>query len=101
MTRALTLLVTATAALAVAAPALAAPPPGAYQEHDFAGGRIFNIAPPGQNGLTTAGDVVAFEASGQRPPHQYDQNDMYANLVYATPGLQEDQILDYYKDASF
>ena len=36
-----------------------------------------------------------------QPPHQYDQNDMYADLVYATPGLQESQILDYFKDASF
>ena len=26
---------------------------------------------------------------------------MYADLVYATPGLQESQILDYFKDASF
>ena len=26
---------------------------------------------------------------------------MYANLVYATPGLQQSQILDYFKDGSF
>jgi acyl-homoserine lactone acylase PvdQ len=91
-----------TAALVVALPAQAAPPtPGAYRENDFAGGTIFNIVPPGQNGLTTASGAQAFLAGGQRPPHQYDQNDMYANLVYAAPGLTEDKILDYFKDASF
>ncbi|CAN5235161.1 penicillin acylase family protein [soil metagenome] len=92
----------ALAALALAAPAAAAPPaPGGYQEDDFGGGKVFNIAPPGQNGLTRAQDVVAFQLDGTRPPHQYDQNDMYANLVYEAPNLQESQILDFFKDASF
>ena len=89
-------------ALLAAAPALAAPPtPGAHRENDFAGGTIFNIVPPGQNGLTTASGAAAFLNNGTRPPHQYDQNDMYANLVYAAPGLKESQILDFFKDASF
>ena len=90
------------AALIVAAPAVAAPPePGAHRQDDFAGGTIFNIVPPGQNGLTTAAGASAFAATGQRPPHQYDQNNMYANLVYASPGLSQDRILDFFKDASF
>ncbi len=92
----------AAGALGLASAAAAAPPaPGAYQAHDFAGGRSYNIAPPGQNGFESAADVAAFAATGKRPPHQYDQNDMYANLVYATPGLQNSQILDFFKDASF
>ena len=92
------------AAIALALPgsAAAAPPPaGAYQENDFSAGNAFNIVPPGQNGLTTAADLTRFQLDGTRPPHQADQNDMYANLVYATPGLQRGQILDFFKDASF
>jgi len=94
----------AIAAALLALPALAQaapPPPGAYQANDFAGGRSYNIVPPGQNGFENAADVAAFLGTGQRPPHQYDQNDMYANLVYATPGLENSQILDFFKDASF
>lgn len=90
-------LVLALAGTASAAP----PPPGAYQENDFGGGRAFNIVPPGQNGFESAADVAAFQAGGQRPPHQYDQNDMYANLVYDSPGLTEEGILEFFKDGSF
>jgi len=98
-----TLFVTvAAAAMVVPSPAGAAPPePGDYRESDFGGGSVFNIVPPGQNGLITAGEAAAFLTNGERPPHQYDQNDMYANLVYASPTLSEAQILDFYKDASF
>jgi hypothetical protein len=89
-------------ALLSAAPASAAPPePGSHRQDDFGGGTVFNIVPPGQNGLTTASGASAFLSSGQRPPHQYDQNDMYANLVYAAPGLTEGRITEFFKDASF
>ncbi|MEO7198310.1 MAG: penicillin acylase family protein [Solirubrobacterales bacterium] len=91
-------------ALALGVPALARatpPSPGAYQQDDYAPGRAFNIVPPGQVGFESAIDAASFLATGTRPPHQYDQNDMYANLVYATPGLQDSQILDYFKDGSF
>ena len=90
------------ALLALPATASAEPPaPGAYQENDYSDGRAFNISPPGQSGFESAADVVDFLTNGNRPEHQYDQNDMYANLVYATPGIQESQILDYFKDGSF
>jgi acyl-homoserine lactone acylase PvdQ len=92
----------AIAILALAAPAEAAPPtPGSYQQGDYSAGNAWNIVPPGQNGFESAADAATFLLNGTRPPHQYDQNDMYANLVYAVPGLQESQIPDYYKDASF
>ena len=97
-----TLALAVTAALALPALAGAAPPvAGGYQENDFSGGRAFNIVPPGQNGRITALDAAAFLLDGTRPPHQADQNDMYANLVYETPGLKKSQILDFFKDASF
>jgi acyl-homoserine lactone acylase PvdQ len=82
--------------------AAAAPPaPGAYQQDDFGGESVFNIVPPGQNGFTNAADAAAFLTDGTRPPHQYDQNDMYADLVYEAPNLKRRQILDFFKDASF
>ncbi len=92
----------AAAAAALSAPALAAaaPDPGGFRDDDLARSS-FNIVPPGQNGFESITDVTAFLANGTRPPHQYDQNDMYTNLVYATPGLKRKQILDYFKDASF
>jgi acyl-homoserine lactone acylase PvdQ len=92
------------AGLALALPAGAAanpPDPGAYQQDDYADGNAYNIVPPGQNGFESTTDVLQFLTNGTRPPHQYDQNDMYANLVYATPGLRQSQILDYFKDGSF
>jgi acyl-homoserine lactone acylase PvdQ len=92
----------AAAALVAPAGSIASPPdPGAYQENDYGGSRVYNIVPPGQNGFESATDALQFLTNGTRPPHQYDQNDMYANLVYATPGLQDSQILDYFKDGSF
>ncbi len=95
-------LVAGLVALALPAAAEATPPsPGAYQQDDYADGRAFNIVPPGQNGSESTTDLLAFLADGTRPPHQYDQNDMYANLVYATPGLKESEIPDYFKDGSF
>lgn len=104
MLKRVTIAAMAIAAMALAAPAgaMANPPdPGAYQQNDYGGGRVYNIVPPGQNGFESATDALQFLTNGTRPPHQYDQNDMYANLVYATPGLQDSQILDYFKDASF
>ncbi len=92
---------TVTALCATATAAANPPQPGAYQQDDYAGGRAYSIVPPGQNGFESATDAATFLSTGQRPPHQYDQNDMYANLVYASPGLQDSQILDYYKDESF
>jgi acyl-homoserine lactone acylase PvdQ len=85
------------ASLAVAGVAEAKIPP--YQENDFKGFR--NILPPGTNGIATGLQIAAFQADGTRPAHNGDQLGMYANLVYATPGLKASEIGKYYKDASF
>src|SRR3954447_21991380 len=85
-----------------ASSAYAEPPdPEAYQHNDYSAGNAWNIVPPGQNGFESAADAAAFELNGTRPPHQFDQNNMYANLVYAVPGLEAADIPAYYKDASF
>jgi acyl-homoserine lactone acylase PvdQ len=86
-------------ALALAAPAAAAPAPGSYQQSDGKG--FLNILPPGQSGLANGQQLLSFLTTGARPPHNDEQLSMYGDLVYATPGLQPDQLSKYYKDASF
>src|SRR5919108_5660517 len=96
------LLAVSAAILLAATPASATPPdPGEYQQDDYGGGNVYNIVPPGQDGLLNAVQALQFTLNGTRPPHQADQQAMYGDLVYAVPGLQESQILDYFKDASF
>src|SRR5262249_27934 len=58
---------------------------------------FLNILPPGENGLVTAADAVAFEANGARPVHFDDQLSMYGDLVYAPPGLDDAGLLTYFK----
>src|SRR3989454_6912161 len=81
------------------APPVRAQTDGHYQ--DFGDARGFlNIVPPGQDGVLNGPEAIAAQG-GTYPPHVKDQLDMYANLVYAVPGLTEDRLLDFYKDASF
>ncbi len=79
---------------------------GQYQEFGDARG-FLNILPPGQtatldqagfaqaNEANTAGDETGF------PPYFADQRKMYNDLVFNSPGLAEDQLTDFFKDASF
>ncbi len=72
---------------------------GNYQGFADAGG-FLNIVPPGQDGVLN--DAEALQArAGQYPPHVKDQLSMYGDLVYNTPGLTEDRLSQFYKDASF
>ena len=57
------------------------PAPQPYGTKDYGGFR--NILPPAQNGFDNLAQLAVFEATGQRPAHNYDQLGMYANLVYA------------------
>ena len=92
--------VTALAALAVtSAPAQAAPQPIAYGQNDAGGVR--NILPPGQGQNVNAGEAAGFLGGGQQPPFSGDQLQMYEDLVYATPGLPDSQVDNFFKDASF
>ena len=93
------------AAIAAAIPALlpatasAAPTPGAYGDNDAGG--FLNILPPGQGQSVNAAEIGAFLGGGTRPPHDSDQLQMYEDLVYATPGLEPEQLTQFYKDATF
>lgn len=86
-------------ALALPAAAGAAPPAGAYGDNDAGG--FMNILPPGQGQSVNAAEIGAFLSGGTRPPHDSDQLQMYEDLVYATPGLEQEQLGKYFKDATF
>ncbi|HKF82411.1 MAG TPA: penicillin acylase family protein [Solirubrobacterales bacterium] len=95
--RALALLVVLVGLLAAAPRASAAPAP--YGANDAGGFR--NVLPPGQNGTANFGEVLAFRGPGLLPPHFADQQPLYENLLYAGPTLTEEQIPNYFKDATF
>ena len=73
--------------------------PGSYQGFGDAGG-FMNILPPGQDGVLNGTEAILAQG-GVYPPHVQDQLGMYGDLVYATPGLTDEQLPQYYKDASF
>src|ERR1700719_1333030 len=99
----LALLALALFALAPAADAQAPVQP--YGTNDAGGFR--NVLPAGENGLDNAQQLAEFEASKEKgeppkyPPHFADQLPLYAGLLYASPTLTNEQIGDYYKDATF
>src|SRR4051794_2402912 len=83
----------------MSAPALAAPPAGGYQQGDGIG--FHDILPSGENGLANPFQLATFEATGARPAHNDGELGMYRDLVFASPGLQPQDLSKYYKDASF
>jgi acyl-homoserine lactone acylase PvdQ len=89
------------AAVLLCAPAFAAaaPDPLPYGANDAGGFR--NILPPGQGQSVNAAEIALFFGAGTRPAHDSDQLRMYSDLVYATPGLKQAELDDYYKDATF
>src|SRR5689334_23476028 len=72
---------------------------GAYQGYGDSRGYL-NIVPPGQDGVLNAVEALQAQA-GTYPPHVIDQLSMYGDLVYNAPGLAENRILEFFKDASF
>lgn len=72
---------------------------GRYQEFGDALG-FLNILPPGQDGVLNGPEAVLAQG-GQYPPHVRDQLSMYGDLVYNTPGLSEERLPEFFKDASF
>jgi acyl-homoserine lactone acylase PvdQ len=94
---ALSLLI-ALVALAIAPP-LAPAAPAPYGTNDAGGFR--NVLPPGENGTASFNEILAFRGPGLLPPHFADQQPLYENLLYGAPTLTEDQIPNYFKDATF
>ena len=94
---ALPLILSALVAAAFAMPASAAVQP--YGTNDAGGFR--NVLPPGSNGLDNLKQLFEFKGPGTLPPHFADQQPLYENLVYGSPGLTDGQIPEYFKDATF
>src|SRR4051794_25279167 len=90
-------LVATAVALTFAAPAHAVVQP--YGTNDAGGFR--NVLPPGEAGTDNTAQLAAYQAFKSRPSHWMDQQPLYQNLLYASPGLTHDQIGDFYKDATF
>jgi acyl-homoserine lactone acylase PvdQ len=76
------------------------------------GGGFWNILPPGANGHANAAELTAFLAAcppggttncpnAPRPKHSSKELGMYGDLVYASPGLQSQDLPKYFKDATF
>jgi acyl-homoserine lactone acylase PvdQ len=84
------------AVLGVATASAASQP---YGTNDAGGFR--NVLPPGENGLATLGQIFAFRGTGVIPPHFADQQNLYEDLLYAAPGLTDEQVPLYFKDATF
>lgn len=59
-----------------------------------------NIVPPGQDGVVNGVEFAQITLDGTHPPHVLDQLEMYHGLVYATPGLPEDELTNHFKDAT-
>nr|BFE62090.1 penicillin acylase family protein [Dactylosporangium thailandense] len=91
------------ASAVLVAPALATAPAEAavLAPNDYCLGQCNDILPPGQNGNATLADILAHKALGFRPAHSADQLGPYANLVSAYTGLTDEQISNFYNDASF
>ena len=85
------------ALLTVVAPAAAQVQP--YRANDYGGFR--DVLPPGANGFASAAHLAAFLGGGVRQPHSDDQLRMYSELVYAVPGLRNEDLGRFFKDASF
>ncbi|GAA3027894.1 penicillin acylase family protein [Streptosporangium longisporum] len=68
---------------------------------DYCLGECADILPPGQNGNATLAGILAHQALGTKPKHSDDQLGRYANLVSAYTGLTNEQISDFFNDASF
>lgn len=75
----------------------AAPQP--YGTNDAGGFR--NVLPPGENGLATLPQILAFRGTGAIPSHFADQQPLYENLVYGSPTLTDEAVGSYFKDATF
>ena len=85
--------VAASLLLAIAAPSEAANTSYGYKDS----GGFRNVLPPGQTGLYTKANAQGAPLS----PWFSNQQPLYENLLYASPGLTDGQIASYFKDATF
>jgi acyl-homoserine lactone acylase PvdQ len=70
-----------------------------YGTNDAGGFR--NVLPPGENGLDNLPQVLEYKSSKSVPKHFNDQQPLYENLLYGAPTLTDEQVPNYFKDATF
>jgi acyl-homoserine lactone acylase PvdQ len=91
------------AALAYAAvailPAIALAQVEPYGADDAGGFR--NVLPPGSKGTDNAVELAAFQTAGSYPEHWNDQQPLYENLIYGSPDPTDQQLPEFFKDATF
>jgi acyl-homoserine lactone acylase PvdQ len=84
-----------------AAPAAVVETALAEIQDDYCLGQCGDVLPPGQNGNATLVEILGNQAFGTLPGHSADQLGKYAGLINAYTGLTDDQIENFFNDASF
>jgi acyl-homoserine lactone acylase PvdQ len=64
-------------------------------------GQCGDILPAGENGHATLAAILLHKTIGTRPKHSADQLEPYDNLLHDYSGLTDEQLYDYFNDASF
>lgn len=90
------------AASLTALPASPAAAASAYlASTDYCLNQCSDILPPGENGNATLAGILLHQSVGTRPAHSADQLPAYANLISGYSGLTDEQIAQFFNDASF
>ncbi|NYV74131.1 penicillin acylase family protein [Streptomyces sp. UH6] len=63
-------------------------------------GQCGDILTPGENGHATLAGILLHRSIGTRPAHSADQIEKYDDLLHNYSGLTDDQLADYFSDAS-
>ena len=93
-------LMTVGTATQVAAQGTPEPPEMAYRDGDKSITAL-SVLPPGQGRYMNGPELFQAQASGQQPPHNTDQLEMYDSMVQGAPDITEQQLDRYFKDQSF
>ncbi|BCU80465.1 penicillin acylase [Polycladomyces abyssicola] len=76
------------------------PSTGGAQTSNDPGG-FLNIMPPGQDGTVNALEMTKFQLTGEYPRHFNDQTQMYDSLVDRIKGIKDEELVKYFKKATF
>src|SRR5919106_3275942 len=59
-----------------------------------------NILPPGQGRYMNFAEFLEAQGSGEEPPHNADQLELYAGLIQGVPSITDTNLTNFFKDAS-
>ena len=89
-----------TLGLLVGSAAAQTPPVQPYGAND-GGATVLNILPPGQGRYLNSAEALQYQTTGDQPPHNTDQIELYEKMVQGAPDITLDGLTDYFKDATF